>query len=27
MGEMYGGDVMEMSKELAPQMEQMLKFD
>jgi len=27
MGEMYGGDVMEMSKELAPQMQQMLKFD
>lgn len=27
MGEMYGGDVREMAKELAPQMEQMLKFD
>jgi len=27
MGEMYGGDVLEMTKELAPQMQQMLKFD
>lgn len=27
MGQMYGGDVIEMAKELAPQMEQMLKFD
>ncbi len=27
MGMMYGGDVAEMSKELAPQMEQMLRFD
>ena len=27
MGQMYGGDVLEMTKELAPQMEQMLKFD
>ena len=27
MGQMYGGDVIEMTKELAPQMEQMLKFD
>ena len=27
MGQMYGGDVLEMTKELGPQMEQMLKFD
>ena len=27
MGQMYGGDVLEMTKELAPQMEQMLKLD
>jgi uncharacterized protein (DUF302 family) len=27
MGQMYGGDVLEMTQELAPQMEQMLKFD
>jgi len=27
MGDMYGGDVLEMAKELAPQMQQMLKFD
>ncbi len=27
MGEMYGGDVLEMTKELGPQMQQMLKFD
>lgn len=27
MGDMYGGDVKEMAKELAPQMQQMLKFD
>jgi hypothetical protein len=27
MGEMYGGDVLEMTKELGPQMEEMLKMD
>lgn len=27
MGQMYGGDVLEMSRELAPQMEQMIRFD
>lgn len=27
MGQMYGGDVLVMTKELAPQMAQMLKFD
>jgi uncharacterized protein (DUF302 family) len=27
MGEMFGGDVLEMTKELAPQMAEMLKFD
>lgn len=27
MGKMYGGDVLTMTKELAPQMDQMLKFD
>jgi len=27
MGQMYGGDVLEMTKELAPQMAEMLKFD
>jgi len=27
MGEMYGGDVLEMTKELGPQMQQMLQFD
>ena len=27
MGEMFGGDVREMAKELAPQMDAMLKFD
>lgn len=27
MGQMYGGGVLEMTKELAPQMEQMLKLD
>jgi uncharacterized protein (DUF302 family) len=27
MGEMYGGDVLEMSRELAPQMAQMIRFD
>jgi uncharacterized protein (DUF302 family) len=27
MGNMYGGEVKEMTEELAPQMEQMLKFD
>ncbi|MCG6965632.1 MAG: DUF302 domain-containing protein [Chromatiaceae bacterium] len=27
MGQMYGADVQEMAKELAPQMAQMLKFD
>ncbi len=27
MGEMYGGDVLTMTKELGPQMDQMLRFD
>jgi uncharacterized protein (DUF302 family) len=27
MGEMYGGDVLEMTKELGPQMDEMLKMD
>jgi uncharacterized protein (DUF302 family) len=27
MGEMYGGEVLEMSQELAPQMAQMIRFD
>lgn len=27
MGKMYGGDVAKMAKELAPQMDEMLKFD
>ncbi len=27
MGQMYGGDVLEMTKELGPQMQQMLKLD
>mgnify|MGYP001814097482 FL=1 len=27
MAQMYGGDVKDMAAELAPQMEQMLRFD